>query len=139
MRCQVWYMNRKGWSRFAGYGAELPTIDDVAEHYNIISVQDFGSGNNEMVALEAIFVAMQGENWSPNGEARPLLEALDLEHTSMSVGDVVRCGDKAWVVAGEGFTPIYPADHLISRRRAYRLRQAMAVIREDAHKEGQKC
>jgi len=31
---------------------------------------------------------MQGEIWSPNGEARPLIESLGLSHTSMSVGDV---------------------------------------------------
>src|SRR5262245_25968261 len=29
--------------------------------------------------LEALIMAMQGENWSPNGEARPLIEARGLE------------------------------------------------------------
>jgi hypothetical protein len=31
----------------------------------------------------------QGENWSPNGEARDLILAKGLRHTSMSVGDVI--------------------------------------------------
>jgi len=35
------------------------------------------------------FRKMQGEVWSPNGEMRPLIEALGLKHTSMSVGDVL--------------------------------------------------
>lgn len=38
--------------------------------------------------LESLWSWMQGENWSPNGEARPLIEMLRLNHTSMSVGDV---------------------------------------------------
>ena len=39
---------------------------------------------------DAVYLAMQGENWSPNGEAMDLLISLGLNHTSMSVGDVVR-------------------------------------------------
>lgn len=39
--------------------------------------------------LEEVFVAMQGENWSPNGEARDLIRDLGLMHTSMSVGDMI--------------------------------------------------
>lgn len=36
-----------------------------------------------------LFRAMQGDFFSPNGEARNLIERLGLMHTSMSVGDVV--------------------------------------------------
>jgi hypothetical protein len=32
---------------------------------------------------------MQGEQWSPNGEARELIRSLGLSHASMSIGDVV--------------------------------------------------
>jgi len=39
--------------------------------------------------LDQVFHDFQGEIWSPNGEMRPLIEALGLRHTSMSVGDVV--------------------------------------------------
>lgn len=35
-----------------------------------------------------VFMKMQGENWSPKGEARDLIRALGLRHTSMSVGDI---------------------------------------------------
>lgn len=31
---------------------------------------------------------MQGENWSPNGEAREVIQHLDA-HTSMMIGDVI--------------------------------------------------
>lgn len=39
--------------------------------------------------LEDVFRQMQAEEWSPNGEARSLIEALELTHTSMCVGDVI--------------------------------------------------
>jgi len=38
--------------------------------------------------IDNLFYLMQGEIWSPNGEARPLIQKLGLSHTSMSVGDV---------------------------------------------------
>lgn len=40
--------------------------------------------------FEEIFNAMQGETWSPNGEARELIKSLGLDHTSMSVGDIIQ-------------------------------------------------
>jgi hypothetical protein len=36
-----------------------------------------------------IYFQMQGEVWSPNGEARELIKSKGLQHTSMCVGDVV--------------------------------------------------
>jgi len=38
---------------------------------------------------ECVFQYMQGEVWSPNGEAKELIEALGLRHTSMSICDIV--------------------------------------------------
>lgn len=59
------------------------------------------------VAMERIFVAMQGENWSPNGEARPLIRSKGLEHTSMSVGDVIVVnGGRLYIAERFGFTLI---------------------------------
>lgn len=48
----------------------------VPSHYSDIDI------------CEEIFYNMQGENWSPNGEANGLIESLGLGHTSMSIGDV---------------------------------------------------
>ena len=39
--------------------------------------------------LEDIFKEMQGDNWSPNGEARFNIVSLGLSHTSMSTGDLI--------------------------------------------------
>ena len=41
------------------------------------------------VSLEEVYHDMQGEVWSPNGEARDLIREKGLRHTSMSVGDIV--------------------------------------------------
>ena len=38
---------------------------------------------------DAVFAKMQGENWSPEGQAIPLIKSLGLQHTSMSVNDVL--------------------------------------------------
>lgn len=40
--------------------------------------------------LEDVYMRMQGEVWSPNGEARDLIESKNLGHTSMSVGDIIK-------------------------------------------------
>ena len=56
--------------------------------------------------LDDAWLQMQAKHWSPNGEARPLLERLGLSHTSMSVGDVIQdedgtyweCLDLGWRV-----------------------------------------
>jgi len=41
-------------------------------------------------SLDDVFAMMQGESWSPTGEARSHIERLGLTHTSMSAGDIVR-------------------------------------------------
>ena len=61
----------------------------------------------EAASLDDAFQRMQGENWSPNGEARELLQALGLRHTSMSVGDVLRDPDGAyWECLHQGWRPL---------------------------------
>lgn len=58
--------------------------------------------------LEEVFMLMQGENWSPNGEAREFILSLGLLHTSMSVGDrIYDCqNSKTYQVDFIGFTEI---------------------------------
>lgn len=61
--------------------------------------------------MERVYFALQGEHWSPNGEARWLIEEKGLVRTSMSIGDVLRIirdGDvwQTWVVDSVGFKRI---------------------------------
>lgn len=54
--------------------------------------------------LENVFAQMQGEVWSPNGEATELIASLGLHHTSMSIGDVVQDDDGVhWMCAHLGW------------------------------------
>ena len=58
-------------------------------------------------SLEDVYWQMQGENWSPRGEARPLIEKLNLRHTSMSIGDVVQApGGRFYVCTPSGWEEI---------------------------------
>jgi len=60
---------------------------DAIVHHEFTHVVHFWTYDG--VTLDQIYRAMQGEVWSPNGEARGLIRALGLQHTSMSVGDVI--------------------------------------------------
>jgi len=96
---EVWY--KKFWS----YGDHAKAIDHFYDCY--VPVMRLQAEN-----LEEVFYLMQGENWSPNGEARQAVQDLGLAHTSMSVGDVVRNLDTGeWVaVSNLGFIEIAVED-----------------------------
>lgn len=58
----------------------------------------------QKISLDEAFFEMQGENWSPNGEANDLLRSLGLTHTSMSIGDAVVDNDGLlWECMGTGW------------------------------------
>ena len=60
-------------------------------------------------SIEDLWVLMQGDHWSPNGEARDLIRKLNLKHTSMSVGDVVVVDEKdIYMVDRVGFKKTNP-------------------------------
>ena len=56
--------------------------------------------------LEEIFNVMQGENWSPNGEARDVICSSGADHTSMSCGVIVETNDGFYVVSFIGFEKV---------------------------------
>lgn len=62
---------------------------------------------------EKIFAMMQGESWSPEGQARDMIKKSGTGHTSMSVGDVIRIGDKWMMVDRYGFKDIGGANESI--------------------------
>lgn len=45
-------------------------------------------------ARNILYRELQGEFWSPNGEANSLIRSKGLSHTSMSVGDIIKIGNK---------------------------------------------
>jgi hypothetical protein len=81
------------------FGAVLPKVAELeGTHVFLREV--------EAEDLESVFVQLQGEFWSPNGEARFLILSKGLAHTSMSVGDVVEAEGKFWAAAPFGFTEL---------------------------------
>ena len=66
------------WCRRKGMLPDPSKIDATHIYLGVFKATD----------LEDLFRRMQGENWSPNGEAAPMIAAKGLHHTSMSVGDI---------------------------------------------------
>lgn len=92
----VYYMKPDHFRTFI-FGDVRPTVDTLDDTHVFLRVVKAES-------LEEVFWRMQGEIWSPNGEARELIMSKGLQHTSMSVGDVVKDPEGEYhVVANVGF------------------------------------
>ncbi len=64
----------------------LPTVADLPLTHTFVRAL-------QATDLGDVYVQMQAHRWSPNGEARFLIEGLGLHHTSLSIGDVVAAPD----------------------------------------------
>lgn len=52
---------------------------------------------------DKVYRMMQGERWSPEGEARSLIQSKGLRHTSMSMGDIIKISGTTLIVDTWGF------------------------------------
>jgi len=86
---------------------KLPNPKNLgATHTHLMNVEK----SNPVIekVMEEIWISMQAERWSPNGEAVDLIQSKGLHHTSMSVGDIVvhvKTGI-AFMVDRWGFRPL---------------------------------
>jgi len=95
---KIWYM-KPLWFR-DGIMGKLPDASNLSATHT--HLQDL-----EADGLNRAYAQMQAECWSPNGEARDLIRSKGLEHTSMSVGDVlIDDVGNVHVVASSGFKAI---------------------------------
>lgn len=78
MKAKVWYA--KNFTGFVNLDVKKETLEET--HVFVKEVEYIED-------IEYVFCRMQAEQWSPNGEARDLIKSLGLQHTSMSVGDIV--------------------------------------------------
>jgi hypothetical protein len=100
---KVWYMKpdffrdgSMGSEFLAGQGKALPTVETLEQTHTCVGtldVDDLGEAWN----------MMQGEFWSPMGEANGFIRGLGLQHTSMSVGDIFQKDGTLFMVEGIGF------------------------------------
>jgi hypothetical protein len=74
----------------------MPTPDSVPDNYTLI-------GKIRETNPDKIFHMMQGEIWSPEGQANDMIRASGTGHTSMSVGDIIHVGNKWLMVDRFGF------------------------------------
>jgi hypothetical protein len=96
---------------FAGLPGEgkLHTFRDLVNKY--IDVKDLTKSHYKMGSikpkdLNRIYHMMQGEQWSSGQwqeDAQKLVRKSGTLHTSMSVGDIIRIGNKTYIVANYGF------------------------------------
>jgi hypothetical protein len=106
MLYEVWYM-RPEWFREGSMGEKPNAAELEKTHIQLKTIWfEDEIQDKELNNLELIFVKMQAERWSPNGEARGLIQRKGLRHTSMSVGDVIKCGDAVYLCSSVGFMNI---------------------------------
>ena len=79
MKYQVWYMKP---SFFRGIVGNSPDPNDLSATH--VHLKDIEAGSRDD-ALDR----MQADIWSPNGEAHDLIQSKGLQHTSMTIGDLL--------------------------------------------------
>lgn len=104
-KLEVWYM-QPDFFPFGLQGARPNNDPDnlLWTHIKLGSIPDCNVEKHGEATLDQMYMELQGERWSPKGEACDLIQSKGLRHTSMSIGDCFRLpnGD-VWIVAREGF------------------------------------
>lgn len=77
----IWYMKPE-FFRDGIMGVRVADPKNLTATHTLLKIEQASN-------LDGVYYTMQGEIWSPNGEARDLIRSKGLEHTSMSVGDVI--------------------------------------------------
>lgn len=85
--------------------AKAPAFGFENDSYNRSNLTNTHTKLGEVAgkSLEKLYRALQGESWSPFGEANGLIRRHGLSHTSFSVGDVLIIDDVAYVCQTLGF------------------------------------
>lgn len=95
---EIWFM-RPGQSRDLGEGSKfllresipMPSPGNLKGTHVLL-------GKIKEKSPHRIFALMQGENWSPNGEARNLVQRAGTDHTSMMQGDILKVGNRVLMI-----------------------------------------
>jgi hypothetical protein len=107
----VLYLQRDKASLNLNIGLTTPNENELHNLYKV--VRQFKDKPDDIRAfLENVFVHMQAESWSPNGEQHKLITDLGLQHTSMSVGDIIYDDETTtfWHCAGMRFSEFEVVD-----------------------------
>lgn len=97
---KIWYMRPEYFRERLSRGL-LPDPSCLGKTHVLLGTVDASD-------LEKIYDMMQAERWSPMGAARAFIRQLGLEHTSMSVGDVIERDGDIFMVDLCGFELLDP-------------------------------
>jgi len=101
---EIWYMRPEVF-RIGILGGLVPDPIDLSLTHIHLKDLELPGGTQQ---LDRVFCEMQGENWSPNGEARDLIRSKGVLHTSMSMGDVIVDEDgNTFIVSMVGFKELF--------------------------------
>lgn len=95
-KVEIWY--QKNWMDTYSDKNAIDPDNLEATHAHI--------GNIDAEDEEDAFCQMQGENWSPRGEAVDFIVEQGLMHTSMMVGDVIVIDGRKFRVDSFGFSEV---------------------------------
>lgn len=101
---QVWYWKDQ-YARDMMMGLEFAIKKQVFDPNDITKTHDL-LGTLKESDPEKIWMMMQGEAWSPEGQGRWLIDNGDFGHTSMSVGDILVIGKRIIMVDSMGFVDV---------------------------------
>lgn len=113
-KTEVWYWKDSCSYLMMGYNSavkenKLPVCNDLEKTH--VKLGTLAETNKEK-----IYQSLQGEVWSPNGEASKFIKSLGISHTSMSVGDIIKTADgSCYFVDLTGFKEL-PADFEIQEK-----------------------
>lgn len=131
---EIWYMRpenaREMMNRpFRSLAKERPDL--IPNAHNLATTHVL-LGKIQEKNLDKIFGMMQGEMWSPEGEARSLIQSKGLRHTSMSVGDVIKIGSKHYYVDFTGFTEVSKEQGVMAKTHTAAARPEADVVKGPA-------
>ena len=96
MKFQVWYQKNMRDLDYFDPQIDSDNLEETHVHLKDIEAKD----------EEDAFIKMQGENWSPNGEAYELIKSKGLRHTSMMVNDILKADGKTILCKPAGWEVI---------------------------------
>jgi hypothetical protein len=132
---EIWYWKEGNGRDFmmgvkwlAGRGVEVTKDSLASTHVKIGSIAETDP--------EKVYAMMQGENWSPQGEARDIIGKSGTGHTSMSVGDALVIGGKIQMVDRFGFVnPEDPKEVQMAESSKYSAEKTAALITDRIFEE----
>lgn len=116
---EIWYIKdtEDGEKWFLKIGYEVKEEKDIASQLDIKTIMESLEKSHTLLGkikedspdkIDKLYWILQGEVWSPNGEANSLIRDSNARHTSMMIGDIIvmhtkQNTKKVFILANEGW------------------------------------